>query len=96
MKTLESGVEEIWVKSGERRWLGGGGKTGGGLPPQTLTGHVQICLHPQSNEEKLEDFKNVSTQIRFELWEDHSNCSKVLKTSISDSGVDKTPWKTSQ
>lgn len=55
-------------KSGERRQAGSRGQ-----PSQTFVGHMQFCLHPQSNEEKLEGFKKVNSQIRFELWRDHSN-----------------------
>lgn len=54
MKAPESGVERLG-KPGEKRLAGS--------QDGTLAGHVKFCLHPKSNEKKLEDFKKVSTSV---------------------------------
>ena len=73
-----------WIQRGKNLGKLGEARLAGsqGPDPQTFPGHVKFCLHPKSNEKKLEDFEKVSISIRPEMWKDHSGCSGIKRSPL--------------
>lgn len=68
MKVFEFRVEKIWVSQVRGDWQVVRG--------QSFIGYMKFCFYFKSNKKKLEGFKKVSIQIRFESWRDYFGGSK--------------------